>query len=87
MENEPQKNSDLILTNRADVKLTGVIKIISVKDDLAQIETTLGNLQLLGSNLQVVQLALDKGEANLTGNIHTIKYGDRSSNFLKKLFK
>lgn len=75
------------LQNRNKLTLTGVTKVISVKDDLAQLETNMGVLQAYGKNIQLVSLELDKGEIELKGDFVSFKYGDKNSSFLKRLFK
>lgn len=77
----------LTLQNRNKLTLTGVTKVISVKDDLAQLETNMGVLQAYGKNIQLVSLELDKGEIELKGDFVSFKYGDKNSSFLKRLFK
>lgn len=77
----------LTLQNRNKLSLTGVTKVISVKDDLAQLETNMGVLQAYGKDIQLVSLELDKGEIELKGNFVSFKYGDKNSSFLKRLFK
>ena len=61
--------------------------MISVKDDLAQLETNMGVLQAYGKDIQLVSLELDKGEIELKGDFVSFKYGDKNSSFLKRLFK
>ena len=75
------------LQNRNRLILTGVTKVISVKDDLAQLETNMGVLQAYGKDIQLVSLELDKGEIELKGDFVSFKYGDKNSSFLKRLFK
>lgn len=77
----------LTLQNRNKLTLTGVTKVISVKDDLAQLETNMGVLQTYGKDIQLVSLELDKGEIELKGDFVSFKYGDKNSSFLKRLFK
>lgn len=77
----------LTLQNRNKLSLTGVTKVISVKDDLAQLETNMGVLQAYGKDIQLVSLELDKGEIELKGDFVSFKYGDKNSSFLKRLFK
>ena len=72
----------LTLQNRNKLTLTGVTKVISVKDDLAQLETNMGVLQAYGKDIQLVSLELDKGEIELKGDFVSFKYGDKNSSFL-----
>lgn len=81
------QTQNLNLQNRNKLTLTGVTKVISVKDDLAQLETNMGVLQAYGKDIQLVSLELDKGEIELKGNFVSFKYGDKNSSFLKRLFK
>ena len=81
------QNQTLTLTNRNILTLTGVTKVHSVKDDLAQLETNQGSLQVVGKDLELTKLEIDKGEVQISGTINSLKYGEKSSGFLKKLFK
>ena len=81
------QTQNLNLQNRNKLTLTGVTKVISVKDDLAQLETNMGVLQAYGKDIQLVSLELDRGEIELKGNFVSFKYGDKNSSFLKRLFK
>ena len=81
------QTQNLNLQNRNKLTLTGVTKVISVKDDLAQLETNMGVLQAYGKDIQLVSLELDKGEIELKGNFVSFKYGDKNSSFIKRLFK
>ena len=88
-EQNTQTNQEqtLIITNRNSLSLTGVTKVYSVKDDLAQLETNQGGLQIIGKDLQVTKLEIDKGEIQISGRINSLKYSEKNTGFLKKLFK
>ena len=81
------QTQNLNLQNRNKLTLTGVTKVISVKDDLAQLETNMGLLQAYGKEIQLVRLELDKGEIELSGNFVSFKFGEKNSSILKRLFK
>lgn len=64
----------LILESRNKAFMTGIKECISF--DVAQVvlETTEGRLVIKGDNLHVTRLALEKGEADVEGEIAGIIY-------------
>lgn len=83
----------LLLTNRKNCTLSGVIDVLSF--DLAEIllETDQGMLMIKGSDLHVNRLTLEKGEVDLAGKIDSFTYSEEAGynksgeSFFGKLFK
>ena len=88
MEKETISEQNITLINRKKLMITGVEKMISVKPDLLQLSTKLGNLQIIGSLMEVSKLDLDAHLVEVNGNISIIKYlDDKKTPLLKRIFK
>lgn len=89
--NDTLSNS-LTLDNRKNLRISGVKKIIYLNPTDFQLETILGNLNIKGSNLEMQMFDIDKGNINITGNIDSLAYSNKSQvkkekGFIQKLFK
>lgn len=84
---------DLILRNRKDLDITGVKKVFSLDEHQFLLETTLGKMKVGGTDLEMVQLDIEKGILVIKGNISLLEYSDNiktkkdQSSFISKLFK
>lgn len=84
---------EIILKNRTDLEITGVKKIYSLDENLFVVETSLGKMKVGGSNLEMLQLDIEKGILIISGNVSIIEYADNiktkksDSSFIAKLFK
>lgn len=91
MENikEDNKGSQIItLENRNKLTITGVEKMISVKPDLLQISTNMGNLQILGENMEMSKLDLDQKIVEVAGRINQIRFlDDKKQPIFKRIFR
>ncbi|MBP5289673.1 MAG: sporulation protein YabP [Clostridia bacterium] len=80
----------LQLENRKILRITGVTDVSSFSDDQAEIETSLGLLQIGGRALHLDLLDLEKREAQLSGQIDSLWYpdkgGERKEGFFSRLF-
>ena len=80
----------LVLEERKALAITGVIDVIQFSEDLADLETSLGRLQIGGSSLHMDLLDLEKKEARLSGQIDSLWYpdktGDKKQGFFGRLF-
>lgn len=87
MENAVEQT--LQLKNRSELSLTGVEKIISVSESVLTCKLTDSDLTVLGENLHITKLDVEKGYVELTGTINTIKFGSvkNKENFIKRIFK
>jgi len=84
-----EKEQLLVLSNRKNLSITGVNKIVSLKPDLIQLETTFGGTSILGENLELIKLDNSTTRAEISGVINEIKYieSKSKSNLFRKLFK
>ena len=64
----------LTLSNRRTAGITGVSDVISFDISEVLLETELGMLDLKGKDLHVNRLNLEKGEADIEGEIDMITY-------------
>lgn len=84
---------DIILKNRKDLDITGVKKVYSLDENVFLLETTLGKMKVGGTDLEMVQLDIERGTLIIKGNISLIEYSDNiktkkdHSSFVAKLFK
>lgn len=87
--NEVKKEQLLVVSNRQNLSVTGVEKIISLKPDLIQLETNFGGLVINGNNLELVKLDNSTTRAEINGKIIGLRYLDDKIKepFFRKLFK
>ena len=80
------------MLDRASISLTGVNKIVSFDDEEFLMETTVGNLRLLGEGLELLKLDTNDGNVKIKGKINSFTYIDGKTNkkeesVITKLFK
>lgn len=85
-------SQEIKLVDRANVTLSGVNKIVSFDDEEFLMETTLGNLRLLGESLELLKLDTIDGNVKIKGKINSIMYIDgkvknKDEGIVAKLFK
>lgn len=85
-------NGEIKIVDRASITLTGVNKIVSFDDEEFLMETTMGNLRILGENLELLKLDTNDGNVRIKGKINSFTYIDGSvkkngESVLTKLFK
>ena len=78
-EKQYAKVHKLLLSNRRTGTISGVTDVISF--DIAEIllETEQGMLTIKGADLHVNRLTLEKGEADLEGQIDSLAYSSNES--------
>ena len=78
------KSHKLMLNNRRNGSFTGILDVLSF--DLSEIllETELGMLHIKGKDLHVNRLNLEKGEADIEGEIDAMTYSDVPETFGSK---
>lgn len=69
----------VVLNNREEMTISGVMDVISFDEQLIVIETEMGILEIKGEDIHVNQLNLENGDLNLTGVIEGIDYDDKTS--------
>ena len=73
-ENEIKKEQLIVLSNKANLSVSGTNKIISLKPELIQLDTNFGGLMITGENLELVKLDNTTTRAEINGNINSIKF-------------
>ena len=84
------EKSSISLTNKEQIKVTGVNKINSLDSKHFELDTTLGKLRVIGMNLEMIELDSLNKTILIKGEIESISYKSENKNkdsFLKKLFK
>jgi len=84
------KNHAVVLKNRQDLAVDGVISVESFDDQEVIIETEEGLLIVRGENLHVNQLNIDAGKLNVNGTISTLEYlgsSSHKSGFFGRFFR
>ena len=86
---ETQTKSNLILTNRQELNLTGIKKVRSTEPSSIIAELDNGNIMINGKDLSVEQLDIKQGTLLINGLVNSIKYSNQvSKSFsLKNMFK
>ena len=92
MEENPGMAHKIVLNNRDQGNLTGILDVISFDENTIVLDTDMGLLTIRGKDLHVNRLSVEKGEVDLSGNIDSIAYsgvnqGGQNESFLSKLFK
>ena len=68
------KSHKLILSNRKTGSFTGILDVLSFDVGEILLETELGMLHIKGKDLHVNRLNLEKGEADIEGEVDMITY-------------
>lgn len=66
----------LTMTGRERASLCGVTAVSCFNDQEVVLETTAGEVAVVGEGLHIEQLNLEDGELNVTGEITAIEYSD-----------
>ena len=72
--NTAKKPHGLILENRKELSLSGVMDVDSFDDQAVVAYTDIGELTVKGTNLHISKLNLETGELSLTGEISAMIY-------------
>ncbi len=85
---KPAREHTLTLVDRKHLTLTGVEKVVSVKPDLLQVQSSAGDIVVTGQNIEVTKLDLEQHTLSLNGKFDTVKYLENNKTpLLKKIFK
>ena len=83
--------SKVILDDRKSIMVSGVKKIDSFNTTEFLMDTTLGNMSIKGSGLEIIKLDTYQGNVSIKGVIDSITYKDgqkqKEESILSKLFK
>ena len=64
----------LILSDHRDLVLSGVTEVDSSEDHKILLKTVLGNMEVSGEELRILNLDLTRGEAMIGGKIAALSY-------------
>ena len=78
----------IIMSGRTSGTITGVLDVAEFDNEAIDINTTLGRLIIKGKDLKVKNLHLEKGEADIEGNVDSMTYSKSRSgqSIVKRLF-
>ena len=72
---EQSRNAHMLtLEGRAKAKLTGVVAVSCFNDREIVLETSEGEIALLGEGMHIEQLNLEEGQLDVTGEIAGVEY-------------
>lgn len=71
---EENYNHRVIVTNREQVMVEGVIHVDKFDDEEIVLETDLGMMALRGEDLHIKQLSLESGELVVEGIVRIVEY-------------
>lgn len=92
-DNRAGKSHKIILGNRNNGSITGVLDVISFDINEVLLETEQGMLNIKGKDLHVNRLNLEKGEVDVEGTIDALSYSQvpasikKTEGLLNKFFK
>lgn len=78
------------INDRKNIIISGIKKIISFDDREFLLESTLGNIMIKGSTLEMIKLDTIEGNVSIKGKIDSFTYTDianKENSILSKLFK
>ncbi len=78
------------INDRKNIVISGIKKIISFDDREFLLESTLGNIIIKGSDLEMIKLDTLEGNVSIKGKVDSFSYTDianKESSILSKLFK
>ena len=81
--------SDIVLTNRRNLSVSGVNDVSGYDDMQIEAETTNGLLFIRGSGLKIISFDREKKELELLGDIDGIIYGkkEEKKSVMSRLFR
>lgn len=83
-------NHNITINERKNIMITGVKKIDSFDNEEFLLETTMGNIVIKGSDLEIVKLDTYQGSVSIKGVIISLSYSDggkKEEGVFSKLFK
>ncbi len=71
-----QKDQNIYITNRSNIKVTGVTDVINFDEYAVCMNTENGELTLEGEGLHISELSLGSGEVAVEGKFYALSYSD-----------
>ncbi|MGL5615860.1 MAG: sporulation protein YabP [Sarcina sp.] len=93
MENNQEGKSQILLENRKILNITGVVEVMNFNDEVINLNTNLGLLQILGTTLKINKIDVKNGDVAISGKVKSMIYKSqekkkrRKINFIKRAFK
>ena len=91
MEDRHSMPQNVILEDREHLNISGVLDVEEFCEDKITLETTLGFLEVCGTDLKMNKLSVESGELTIEGEISSIIYTEESSaqkgSFISRLFR
>lgn len=78
---------EITLNNRTNLKISGIIEVISATATVVFAKSSAGGLIITGENLKIQNLNNEEKNLEINGVINEIKYNQKKKKFLDKLFK
>ncbi|MDD4705981.1 MAG: sporulation protein YabP [Bacilli bacterium] len=78
------------INDRKNIIISGIKKIISFDDKVFLLESSLGNIIIKGSTLEMIKLDTLEGNVSIKGKIDSFMYTDianKENSIISKLFK
>ena len=79
MEENPGMAHKIILNNRNQGNLTGILDVISFDENTIVLDTDMGLLTIKGKDLHVSRLTVEKGEMEVEGQIDSLAYSSNEA--------
>ena len=73
-----ERDHEVVVTNRRDMFITGVLGVDSFDDLEICLQTDMGTLTIRGEDLHVEEISLDTGEFRCCGKVTGFQYSARS---------
>lgn len=91
-EKKTLQSHTLILKNRREGTITGVLDVHSFDEDEVMLLTGEGKLSIKGEKLHIRQLNLENGEVDLEGKVNSLTYMTKNpekkdETLLKRMFR
>lgn len=92
MEDKLSKKHMVNLVDRQRLNMTGILDVFSFNEEVIELETVDGYLDIEGMDLHIVKMNLDSGEVIVEGRIIQLAYEDQApskkkGSMLSKFFK
>ena len=83
-------NHNITINERKNIIITGIKKIDSFDKEEFLLESTMGNIVIKGSELEIIKLDTYQGSVSIKGVVNSISYTDstkKEEGVFSKLFK
>ena len=82
-------NHEVKIIDRREIYITGVKKISSFDHEEFLLETTMGNIVIKGTELEIIKLDTYQGTVSIKGTINSLTYDSikKEEGVFSKLFK